>query len=100
MINNPKDIAEILDMIDNLTFEQLDSAIKAVDEKYSKMSMNSTADYYISKNNINIMDTCAFIVVNSQEITLPSDKNVITKKNHFDSKEGENKWKKEVILAA
>lgn len=32
MINNPKDINEIIDAIDNLSFEQLDEAIKKADK--------------------------------------------------------------------
>ena len=32
MINNPKEIQEILEQLDNLTFEQLDEAIKIVDK--------------------------------------------------------------------
>ena len=32
MINNPEDILEVLDVLDNVTFEQLDEAIKRVDE--------------------------------------------------------------------
>ena len=31
MINNPKDIIEILEALDNVTFEKLDKAIKNVD---------------------------------------------------------------------
>lgn len=32
MINNPKDIQEILNIIDNVTFEQLDDAIRKTDK--------------------------------------------------------------------
>ena len=32
MINNPKDILEVLDVIDNVTKEQLDEAIKKADK--------------------------------------------------------------------
>ena len=32
MINNPKDILEVLNILDNVTFEQLDEAIKKTDK--------------------------------------------------------------------
>ncbi|WP_405317646.1 hypothetical protein [Faecalibacillus faecis] len=37
MINNPKDIAEILKELDKITFEQLDKAIKNADKEYEQM---------------------------------------------------------------
>lgn len=39
MINNPKDIQEILTALDNTTKEQLDEAIKNVDKEWSEMKM-------------------------------------------------------------
>jgi hypothetical protein len=34
MINNPKEIIEILNKLDKITFEQLDKAIKETDKEF------------------------------------------------------------------
>ena len=39
LINNPKEIIEILNKLDKITFEQLDYAIKEADKNFEQMEL-------------------------------------------------------------
>ena len=49
MINNPKDIEELLSDLEKITLEELDEAIKNVDREYMEMDNESEEIYDIKK---------------------------------------------------
>lgn len=49
MINNPKDIEELLSDLEKITLEELDEAIKNVDREYMGMDNESEEIYDIKK---------------------------------------------------
>ena len=49
MINNPKDIEEVLRDLEKITLEELDEAIKNVDREYMEMDNESEEIYDIKK---------------------------------------------------
>ena len=49
MINNPKDIEELLSELEKITLEELDEAIKNVDREYMEMDNESEEIYDIKK---------------------------------------------------
>ncbi|MBQ2937389.1 MAG: hypothetical protein IJE05_00660 [Clostridia bacterium] len=58
MINNPKDIEEILKELEDITLEELDEAIKNVEKEYMKIDyeyeeiydMRNEKNYYLSED--------------------------------------------------
>lgn len=58
MINNPKDIEEILKELEDITLEELDEAIKNVDKEYMKIdcecveiyNMRNEENYYLNED--------------------------------------------------
>ena len=93
MINNPKDIAEILKELDKITFDQLDKAIKNADKEYEKMQYDYQEEIY----NIQGENT-----IESQQIEVSEISDTISiKENFIIEEEGENRtWMKERVLAA
>ena len=49
MINNPKDIEELLSDLEKITLEELDEAIKNVDREYMEIDNESEEIYDIKK---------------------------------------------------
>ncbi len=49
MINNPKDIEELLSDLEKITLEELDEAIKNVDREYMEMDNENEEIYDIKK---------------------------------------------------
>ena len=49
MINNPKDIEELLSDLEKITLEEFDEAIKNVDREYMEMDNESEEIYDIKK---------------------------------------------------
>lgn len=47
MINNPKDIEEVLKELENITLEELDDAIKKVDKEYMEIEYETEEIYNI-----------------------------------------------------
>ncbi len=47
MINNPKDIEEVLKQLENITLEELDEAIKNVDKEYMEIEYEIEEIYNI-----------------------------------------------------
>ncbi len=58
MINNPKDIEEVLKELENITLEELDEAIKNVDKEYMEINyeieeiydMRNEGNYYLNED--------------------------------------------------
>lgn len=100
MINNPKDIAEILKELDKITFEQLDKAIKNADKEYEQMQYDSQIDVYNKEFEINIIVTNSYSTIDSQQIEIPEILDTISIKENLINEEGENIWMKEKVLVA
>ena len=97
MINDPKDIAEILKALDKITFEQLDKAIKSADKEYEQLHYSTQYDIYNIQNEVNAISTSSYSVINSQQIEILD---TVIIKEKLVSEEGENVWKEEIALAA
>lgn len=102
MINDPKDIAEILKELDKVTFEQLDKAIKNVDREYEEVQYSSQEEVYNIKNEITNIETNSYIVIESQQIEVSGIVDTISiEENLISEEEGENKiWKEEQVSVA
>lgn len=100
MINDPKDIAEILSALDKVTFEQLDKAIKNADKEYEQIQYNRQIDMYNKEFEINIIVTNSYRIIDSQQIEIPEILDTISIKDNYINEEGENLWMKEKVLAA
>ena len=100
MINNPKDIAEILKELNKITFEQLDKAIKNADKEYEQMQYDSKIDIYSKEFEINIIVTNSYSTIDSQQIEIPEILDTISIKENLINEEGENIWMKEKLLVA
>lgn len=102
MINNPKDIAEILEELDKITFEQLDKAIKNADKEYEQMQYDYQEEIYNIQSEITTIETNSYNTIESQQIEVSEISDIISVKENFISEEeGENKiWMKELVLVA
>ena len=102
MINNPKDIAEILEELDKITFEQLDKAIKNADKEYEQMQYDYQEEIYNIQSEITTIETNSYNTIESQQIEVSEISDMISVKENFISEEeGENKiWMKELVLVA
>ena len=100
MTNNPKDILEVLDVLDNVTFEQLDEAIKKADKFFARIENANQEETYSIKNNFNFINDDFYIEINSQQFEVSNVLNNVSRNNNLVSEEGENEWKKETVLAA
>ncbi len=102
MINNPKDIAEILEELDKITFEQLDKAIKNADKEYEQMQYDYQEEIYNIQSAITTIETNSYNTIESQQIEVSEISDMISVKENFISEEeGENKiWMKELVLVA
>lgn len=100
MINDPKDIIEILKALDKITFEQLDKAIKNADKEYEQMQYNNQDEIYNIQNESKLIVTNSYSTIDSQQIEVLEILNTISIKDKFISEEGENIWKEEIVLAA
>lgn len=67
MINDPKDIAEILSALDKVTFEQLDKAIKEVDKEIERDEISRAFDMLIEDVELKMHDLFLCDVFNIDE---------------------------------
>lgn len=100
MINDPKDIAEILKALDNITFEQLDEAIKNADKEFEQVQYDNQTGIYNKEFEIKTNLTNFYNIINSQQIEVPEIIDTISIKENLINEEGENIWMKEQVLAA
>lgn len=102
MINNPKDIAEILKELDKITFDQLDKAIKNADKEYEQMQYDYQEEIYNIQSEITTIETNSYNTIESQQIEVSEISDTISiKENLISEEEGENRiWMKELVLVA
>lgn len=100
MINDPKDIAEILKALDKITFKQLDEAIKNANIEFEQMQYDNQINIYNKEFEINTMITNSYSVINSQKIEMPEILGTVNVKENLINEEGENIWMKETTVLA
>lgn len=100
MINDPKDIAEILKALDKITFKQLDEAIKNADKEFEQIQYDNQINIYNKEFEINTIITNTYSVINSQKIEVPEAWGTVNIKENLINEEGENIWMEETVLAA
>lgn len=100
MINDPKDIAEILKALDKITFKQLDEAIKNADKEFEQIQYDNQINIYNKEFEINTIITNTYSVINSQKIEVPEALGTVNIKENLINEEGENIWMEETVLAA
>lgn len=100
MINDPKDIAEILKALDKITFKQLDEAIKNANIEFEQMQYDNQINIYNKEFEINTMITNSYSVINSQKIEMPETFGTVNVKENLINEEGENIWMKETTVLA
>ena len=102
MINNPKDIAEILKELDKITFDQLDKAIKNADKEYEQIKYDYQEEIYNIKSEITTIETNSYNTIESQQIEISAISDIISiKENLINEEEGENRiWREELVLVA
>ncbi len=101
MINDPKDIAEILKALDKITFEQLDRAIKNADKEYEEMKYDTYENINHMINEISTGEIKSYIAIESQQLELNETFSFENMTKDFINEEGENiVWKEEKVLVA